>query len=233
MLKFEQIIPRGLIVSCQAPVGEPLHGSMFMARIAVAAEAGGAVGIRANGPADIRAIRESVRLPIIGIFKAEYPDSPVYITPTFEEARLVVEAGADAVALDATDRSRPNGQSLEELIARIYRELRVPVMADVARYEEGIQAARLGADAIASTLSGYVKGSPQRPEPDVDLVRRLAAEVSVPVVAEGRYQTPEQAAQAIAAGAYAVVVGTAITRPHLITRGFVEAVRAKLSNSGG
>ena len=137
MHKFEAIIPRGLIVSCQAPVGDPLHGRGLMASMAIAAEVGGAVGVRANGPADIKSIREGVELPIIGIFKVQYPDSPVYITPTFEEARAVVAAGADAVALDATRRSRPGGEQLEALIARIHEELQVPVMADVAGYEEG------------------------------------------------------------------------------------------------
>lgn len=229
MKSFGEIFPRGLIVSCQAPAGDPLRGSVFMARMAVAAEAGGAVGIRANGPSDIQAIRESVALPVLGIFKVEYPDSPVYITPTFEEARQVVEAGAAAVALDATSRPRPKGERLESLIARIHEELDVPVMADVAAYEEGVRAAQLGADAVASTLSGYVGGGPPGPAPDLELVGRLAAQLAVPVVAEGRYHAPEQAAEAIAAGAYAVVVGTAITRPHIITQAFAKAVKGRLS----
>ncbi len=231
MRTFEEIIPRGLIVSCQAPAGEPLHGSLFMARLAVAAEAGGAVGIRANGPADVQMICASVGLPVIGIHKVAHPDCPVYITPTFAEAEGVVRAGAQVVALDATERRRPGGALVEDLIAKIHVELRVPVMADVATYEEGIRAVHFGADALASTLSGYVEGSSPMAGPDLELVRRLAAEVSVPVVAEGRYQTPQQAAEAIDVGAYAVVVGTAITRPHLITKTFAEAVVARLSDS--
>jgi N-acylglucosamine-6-phosphate 2-epimerase len=229
MKTFQELIPRGLVVSCQAPEGEPLHGSRHMARMAVAAEVGGAVGIRANGPDDIRAIREAVKLPIIGIFKMEYDNSPVYITPTFKEAEAVAEAGADVIAIDATLRSRPGGVDLAELIGKIRRDLDLPVMADVAVYEEGINAAHLGADAVASTLSGYVEYSPKHFGPDLDLVRRLAADLpEKPVVAEGRYNTPEQAEQGIQSGAWAVVVGTAITRPQVITRGFADAVQGAM-----
>lgn len=225
MRNFSEIVPQGLIVSCQAPKGEPLHGSMIMAKMALAAEQGGAIAIRANGPGDIQAIAQEVRLPILGIYKMEYPDSPVYITPTFEEARQVAQAGAHVIALDATRRPRPKGEQLETLIARIHEELNLPVMADVAVYDEGIYAAELGADAVASTLSGYVEGSPKLPGPDLELVRRLAAALDVPVIAEGRYWTPEETRQAMDAGAYGVVVGTAITRPQTITKRFAEALK--------
>lgn len=228
MRTFRDVVPRGLIVSCQAPPGDPLRGSLFMARMAVAAARGGAIAIRAEGADDIRAIRESVSLPIIGIGKRVYPSSPVSITPTFQEAREVVSAGAVTVALDGTARPRPGGEALADLIARIHLELDVPVLADVSTHEEGLSAAAAGADAVASTLSGYVEGSPASEEPDVELVRLLAGALALPVVAEGRYRTPAEATRAIEAGAYAVVVGTAITRPHLITGMFVKAIATRL-----
>jgi len=228
MKTFSMIVPRGLIVSCQAPKGDPLHGSVFMARMAVAAALGGAVAIRADGQEDIQAIRQSITLPIIGISKNFYPSSPVYITPTFEEAAEAFQAGADVLALDGTDRPRPRGEDLGRLIERIHTEFAIPVMADISSLDEGLRAAKLGADALASTLSGYVEGSPKISEPDLELVRNLAEAVDVPVVAEGRYQSSREAAAAIEMGAYAVVVGSAITRPHLITENFAAALKKHL-----
>jgi N-acylglucosamine-6-phosphate 2-epimerase len=197
--------------------------------MAAAAAAGGAVAIRADGPEDIRAIRQSMRLPIIGINKNYYPSSPVYITPTFDEAAEAFQAGADVLALDGTERPRPRGEDLGRLIERIHAEFAIPVMADISSVEEGLRAASLGADALASTLSGYVEGSPKISEADLDLVKSLAASVDIPVVAEGRYQSPREAAGAIEVGAYAVVVGSAITRPHLITENFAAALRKLLT----
>jgi N-acylglucosamine-6-phosphate 2-epimerase len=224
---FSQLIPRGLVVSCQAPRGEALHGSRFMAHMALAARQGGAVAIRADGGADIGAIRETAGLPVIGLRKNVYPSSPVYITPTIDEAREAVAAGAGVVALDGTARPRPRQVGLGALIDSIHRELNVPVMADVPTLEAGIHAASLGADAIATTLSGYVDQSAAT-GPDLGLVARLLETVDVPVLAEGRYDTPEQAAAALDLGAYGVVVGTAITRPHRIAERFVAAMEAYL-----
>jgi N-acylglucosamine-6-phosphate 2-epimerase len=199
-----------------------------MARMAAAAAMGGAVAIRADGPEDIRAIRQSVKLSIVGISKNHYPTSPVYITPTFDEAIEAFQAGADVLALDGTGRPRPRGEDLGRLIERIHAELAVPVMADVSGLEEGLWAASLGADALATTLSGYVEGSLKASEPDLQLVKSLAASVDIPVVAEGRYRSPQEAVAAIELGAYAVVVGAAITRPHLITENFAAAIRKHL-----
>lgn len=227
MKPFAAIVPRGLIVSCQAPFGDPLHGSALMARMAAAAAEGGAVAVRADGATDILAIRESVRLPIIGSRKSSYASSPVYITPTFDDAVSAFQAGASVVAVDGTPRPRPPGEELSRLIARIHAELAIPVLADVGNVEDGARAAALGADAIATTLAGYVDDGTPAQGPDVPLVRALAAAVAVPVIAEGRYRTPDEAAQAIDAGAYAVVVGSAITRPHLIARRFAEALRPR------
>jgi N-acylglucosamine-6-phosphate 2-epimerase len=220
----------GFIVSCQALEDEPLFGSNIMASIALAAEQGGAAGIRANSAADIRAIKAKVKLPVIGLYKKHYPDSEVYITPTMEEVDQIVEAGAELVAIDATNRSRPGGLSLPEFIRAIRkRHPQCLIVADVSTYEEGIQAAALGADLVSTTLSGYTPYSPQQEEPDIELVRRLARHRTFPVLAEGRIWTPEQCVECFQAGAHAVVVGTAITRPREITRRFVRAIRASLN----
>jgi N-acylglucosamine-6-phosphate 2-epimerase len=196
-----------------------------MARMALAAQQGGAVGIRANSPDDIRAISQSVKLPIIGIYKRVYKGSDVYITSTFEEAKAVAQAGADMIALDATARSRPRGETLGDLIRRIHEELDLPVMADCSTLEEALEAERLGADVVSSTLAGYTPYSRKTEGPDFDLLREMLARVAVPVFAEGRFHTPEQVAQALAMGCYTVVVGGAITRPQEITARFVSAIR--------
>lgn len=228
MKKVTEIFRRGLIVSCQALDDEPLHGAEIMARMALAAERGGAVGIRANTPADIRAIRAAVRLPIIGIYKRVYEGSDVYITPTFAEAQAVAQAGADMVALDATARPRPKGETLAELVGRIHGELGVPVMADCATVEEAVRAAELGCDVVASTLAGYTSYTRMTEGPDFELLAEMLRRSPVPVFAEGRFHTPEQAARALEMGCYAVVVGGAITRPHEITARFAAAIRTVL-----
>ncbi|HVX44934.1 MAG TPA: N-acetylmannosamine-6-phosphate 2-epimerase [Mycobacteriales bacterium] len=219
------LFPAGsLIVSCQASTENPLHGPTPMALMARAAESGGAAGIRANGPADVAAIRSAVALPIIGIYKLGDPQT-VFITPTLAAAAEVVRAGADLVAVDATLRERPDGNSIERLIRAVHDELGVPVMADVDTLEAGVQARAAGADLVATTLSGYTNGSPPPDDPDVDLVRDLAARVDCPIVAEGRYRTPAEVRSAFAAGAHAVVVGTAITNPAEITARLVRELR--------
>jgi putative N-acetylmannosamine-6-phosphate epimerase len=215
---------RGLIVSCQARPGNPFHGSDFMAAFARAAEMGGAAGLRVNGAADVRAVAQVTSLPIIGINKLRTAEWPVYITPTVAAAREVVEAGAAIVAVDATHRPRAGGLSPEELIAGIRSELRVPVMADVDSYEEGLAAAEAGANLVATTMAGYTEARPATEGPDLTLVQELARRVSVPVICEGRIRNPEDVKEAFAAGAFAVVVGTAITNPLTITQSFVEAI---------
>lgn len=218
-------LKHGLIVSCQALEGEPLFGSETMALMASAAEEGGAVAIRANTPQDIRAIKKKSRLPVIGLYKKQYPGAEAYITPTLREVREIWEAGADMVAFDATRLSRPNGETTEQFVARI-RELlpEAVLVADVSTYEEGAAAMDMGVDAVSTTLSGYTPYSLQQEKPDVELVARLAALRRTPVLAEGRIWTPEQCVACLNAGAYAVVVGTAITRPQEIARRFVHAI---------
>lgn len=223
----QEVISRlrgGLIVSCQAPEGTPLHGSAIMAAMSRAAEMGGAVGIRADGPSDIRAIKRTVNLPVLGIYKIYYPDCDPYITPTLRSAEEIVEAGADIVALDATLRPRLNGLSAAELIPQV-KALGIPVMADISTLEEGIAAAESGADIVSTTLSGYTPYSPKLDRPDFELLAALAKAVDVPVIAEGRVWTPAEARKALDLGAHAVVVGTAITRPHVVTERFVKALR--------
>ncbi len=221
----------GLVVSCQALPGEPLFGPELMARMAVAAYEGGAVGIRANSGPDIRAIRKSVPLPVVGLVKRTYPNSPVTLTPTLAEAEEALEAGAHILALDATARARPGGIGLGTLVEEIRRRWEVPLWADVSTLEEGVQAARMGFEVVAPTLAGYIDpvGPPDPYAPDFDLLRRLVEVVTgrfgVPVVAEGRVWEPHQARRCLELGAFAVVVGSAITRPHHITRRFVEAMK--------
>lgn len=227
IIRFVTQVRGRLIVSCQAQAHEPLHGSAIMARMALAAAQGGAAAIRANTPPDIAAIRATVDLPIVGLFKVDVSGYDVYITPRLQDAQAVAAAGADMIAIDATQRTRPEYATLADYIAAIHTATGLPVMADISTYEEGLAAAEAGADVVSTTMSGYTPYSPTQAGPDLELVRRLAANLPVPLVAEGRYHTPEQAAAALAAGATTVVVGGAITRPQEITRRFTQALRAQ------
>ena len=220
LASFLEQVRGGLIVSCQALEDEPLHGATIMARMALAAWQGGAVGIRANGPEDIAAIRAAVPLPIIGIYKDGVEG--VYITPTLAHARAISEAGADIIALDATERPRPDGRSAAELIAQIHAELGKPVLADISTFAEAEAAEAAGADCVAPTLSGYTNYSPILDEPNFDLLKSMCSHLHVPVFAEGRIHTPQQAHEALACGVHAVVVGGAITRPQQIAARFVH-----------
>lgn len=220
---FVKQVKGGLVVSCQALPGEALHGADIMARVAQAAMRGGARAIRANTPVDVHAIRWAVDLPVIGLYKEELPGTPVIITPTFAHAMMLWHAGADVIALDATDRPHPEGD-VAELISKIHDQTNCLVMADISTLEEGIAAERAGADMVSSTLSGYTIYSPKQEMPDIELVKQLVENLSIPVFGEGRYHTPEQVKQALAAGATAVVVGGAITRPREITARFVKAI---------
>lgn len=222
--EFTHQVQGGLIVSCQALPGEPLFGAEIMARMALAASQGGARAIRANGPEDIAAIRNAVDLPIIGLFKEDISGYPVYITPALDHARRVAAAGADIIAIDATDRPRPHPGGLADFIAAIHEETGCPVLADIATLAEGLAAEIAGADLVSTTMSGYTADSPQQHDPDLELVRQLAPRLTIPLLAEGRYRLPQQVNQAVAYGAVAVVVGGAITRPQEITRWFVSAL---------
>jgi N-acylglucosamine-6-phosphate 2-epimerase len=210
-----------LVVSCQAPPGDPMRHTDTLVRMARSAEAGGAAAVRVNEPEVVAATVAAVDLPVIGLWKDG--DTGVYITPTVRHALALVTAGAAVVAADATDRPRPDGSTFAELVAAVHAAGAL-VMADVSTLAEGVAAAGAGADLVGTTLSGYVPGSPRQDGPDLELVAALAAAVDVPVVAEGRIASPEQAAQALAAGAASVVVGTAITAPTALTRLFVAGI---------
>ena len=213
----------GLIVSCQAAPGNPLHGPQFMAAMARAALQGGAIGLRAEGTQDVTAVARATGLPVIGIRKVGSADDGVFITPTFQDAEAIAGAGAAIIATDGTARPRPDGQALSTLVKRIHEELALPVMADVDSVESADHAQQAGADVLATTLSGYTGGIVP-PGPDIDLLRELVRTSSLPVIAEGRYWTPESVVEAAEAGAHAVVVGTAITNPLEITRRFAAAL---------
>jgi N-acylglucosamine-6-phosphate 2-epimerase len=224
-------LKHGLIVSCQALEEEPLFGSEIMVSMAMAAEEGGAVAIRANTPRDIAAIKQKCSLPVIGLYKKHYPGSDVYITPTIREVKEIYEAGADLIAFDATRLARPDGLSLEEFVSSIRQQLPTALLlADVSTFEEGNTAMDMGADVVSTTMSGYTPYSKQQDKPDIELVSRLSALRIIPVFAEGRIWTPEECVSCFKAGAHAVVVGTAITRPQEITRKFVNAIQGEISS---
>ena len=212
-----------LIVSCQALPDNPLRHPAIIAALAQCAERGGAGGVRIDGPDDVTAVRRAVTVPIIGLYKIPH-SSPVYITPTFEMARDIARAGADIVAVQATREREDTGTPLADLVGRIHAECGIPVMADVSTGDEGVAAAAAGADLVATTMAGYTPHSRHMPGPDLDLVSDLVKRCPVPVVAEGRITTPEEAAAALRAGAWAVVVGRAITMPDAITARFVRAL---------
>lgn len=223
-------LEHGLIVSAQASHGEPLCAPEHICALAMSALNGGAAGLRLEGTENIRHVRAKTDVPIVGLTKSDIPEvdrlNSVYITPTFSDAKLLAQAGADIIALDATARPRPDGQSLAQLIERITQELGKPVWADVSTFEEGVAAADYGASVVSTTMYGYTAETslPSEASPDFDLLQRLCKTLAVPVILEGRVWHPDEVNQAFCSGAYAVVVGSAITRPQLITRRFVNAI---------
>jgi len=222
--EFFTTIHKNLIVSCQALENEPLHSSMIMAKMAQAAKEGGAVAIRCNSAIDCRAIKEQTGLPIIALLKRDYPDSEIFITATLNEVKELLAVEPDVIALDATIRQRPNGETLEELVTYIHNESNTLVMADIATIKDAEYAIQCGVDMVSTTLSGYTADSPKLDGPDFDLVEQLSRVSKVPVIAEGRINTPEQARKMLELGAYSIVVGSAITRPQLITKAFSEGI---------
>lgn len=219
-----------LVVSCQALENEPLHSPFIMSRMALAAQQGGAAAIRANSVVDIEAIKEQVTLPVIGIIKREYPGSAVFITATMKEVDELMTVSPEIIALDATNRARPGGESLVTLVSRIRtRYPSVLLMADIATVDEAVTAQALGFDCVGTTLYGYTAQTAGHalPEDDCQFLKAVLAAVTVPVVAEGNVDTPERAARCLALGAHMVVVGGAITRPQQITGRFMAAIDAQ------
>jgi N-acylglucosamine-6-phosphate 2-epimerase len=214
----------GLVVSCQPVDGGPMDRPEIVAAMAEAAVAGGAVGLRIEGVENLRAVRSQVTVPIIGIVKREVPETPVRITPRISDAVELVEAGADIVAYDATDR--PRQDSRESVLAAIL-EAGALAMADCATLEDAEIAHAAGAVILGTTLSGYTSETAGQGEaPDLELVRRFCRFGSF-VMAEGRYITPALASAAMQAGADCVTVGSAITRPEHVTGWFCEALKTR------
>jgi len=216
-----------LIVSCQALPDEPLHSSVIMGRMALAAQEGGAGGIRANTKEDILEIKRVVDLPIIGIVKRNYEDSKVYITPTLLEVEELVAAGVDIIALDATIELRPNGQGLADFISQIKEKYpHQMLMADCSTLEEAVTADALGFDFIGTTLVGYTQYTEgiQIEADDFKLIKEILNRIKRPLIAEGNINSPEKARRVLELGCYSVVVGSAITRPQWITKKFTEEI---------
>ena len=225
-----QSLKGNLIVSCQALPDEPLHSSFIMGRMAQAAKQGGASGIRANTPDDIKEIQNQVDLPIIGIIKKDYDDSKVYITPTMDEIDQLVATGVEIIALDATEDLRPNGKNIDDF----YKEIKEKypdqlLMADCSTIAEAIHADELGFDFVGTTLVGYTDQSKGHKieANDFEILREIIKNVKAMVIAEGNINTPEKAKRVIELGAYSVVVGSIITRPQVITKNFVDKLAEK------
>ncbi|AMM20181.1 N-acetylmannosamine-6-phosphate 2-epimerase [Frondihabitans sp. PAMC 28766] len=212
----------GLVVSCQAYPGEPMRNPETLTQIAEAAAIGGAAGIRAQGITDIRSIHDRVRLPQIGLWKDG--DDDVFITPTLEHAIAVARAGAEIVAIDGTRRPRPDGLTLAETVQRLREATGTLIMADIGSLDDALAAVDAGVDCVSTTLCGYTGERPKTDGPDLEALADVVGRLSIPVFAEGRVHTPAQAHACREAGAFAVVVGTAITHPTTITGWFAAAV---------
>lgn len=214
---------KGLVVSCQVPDGTPIDTPDFIAAQARTVLQAGAVGIRAQGLSNIAAVAKCTDVPIIGLVKRYLDSSPIYITPTVIDVIELEQAGSSIVAIDATERLRPDGVPLAKFMELIKLQTSIPILGDVDSLEAGIIAESLGCDAVATTLSGYTE-NPAPELPNIELVEKLSKRLKIPVIAEGGFSRPEHVNQAFEAGAWSVCIGTAITNPYLLTKGFVEAL---------
>jgi N-acylglucosamine-6-phosphate 2-epimerase len=214
----------GLVVSCQAPVDSPLHDASVIAAMAAAALKRGAVGVRIDSPAHIQAVRSRCDCPIIGLWKQVIPPSAVYITPQFHHAEAVAQAGSDIIAVDATQRLRPGGETLAQLIQRIHDHLGKAVMADVDTLDHALRAVEAGADCVGTTLYGYTEDTQDQIPPGFNLLKAMVAQCPVPVICEGGIASPAQARQALDLGAYTVVVGTAITGVDNLVMSYLKGI---------
>lgn len=230
--RIKNQLKNGLIVSCQAPKDSPLYNPEIIAAFALCAEKNGAAAVRIDSPEHISAVKKLVSFPVLGIYKIVTDESGVYITPTFDSARQIAEAGADIIALDATLRMRPGNENLQNIVEQIHAELKLPVMADVATFEEGLNAAAIGFDFIGTTLSGYTPETSRKNSlPDFELVKKLSDSLSVPVICEGRLRSPQDMAKAFEYGAFSAVVGNAITGLDRIIGEYVQATPKHLITS--
>ncbi len=220
-------IPRGLIVSCQAAKGEPLYGCDVMHYFARCAVAGGAVAIRALAD-EIPSIKREVNVPVIGLIKKDYKDSEVYITPTKAEIDCLLETGCEVIAMDATARFRPGGETLEELVSYVRSKNRdMALMADIDNYENAMAAEALGFDYVSTTLRGFTIETKDRQIPDFSFIEKLIKDCKANVIVEGGIWEREQLEKISAFNPYGVVIGTSITRPKDITRRFAQALHLK------
>jgi N-acylglucosamine-6-phosphate 2-epimerase len=214
-----------LIVSCQASEGDPLDHLDTLTRIAASVICGGAGGLRAEGVPRIAAFRAQTNLPIIGITKTYDTKGDVYITPDFESAKSISEAGADIIALDCTRRRLTESEPWPEIIRRINTELHRPTCADIATIEDALAAQAAGADVVATTLCGYTTDTSGIRTPPWTLIESLITWLNIPVIVEGHITQPDEVRKALDLGALCVVVGSAITRPQTITARFAAATR--------
>jgi N-acylglucosamine-6-phosphate 2-epimerase len=213
-----------LVVSCQPVDNGPMDDDMIVATLARAAIAGGAGGVRIEGSKRLAAVREKLTTPIIGIVKRDLSDSPVRITPFIEDIHALAKAGADIIAVDGTNRIRP--VSIQDLLAEI-KNNGAFAMADCSNLADATAAIEMGFDIVGTTLSGYTVGTTPT-EPDYDLLTTLATTLpNARIMAEGRFNRPDQVARALKCGAWAVTVGTAITRTEVVTSWFVDALKHK------
>ncbi|MCF1620485.1 N-acetylmannosamine-6-phosphate 2-epimerase [Tetragenococcus koreensis] len=227
-LKWKEQIKHNLIVSCQALDDEPLHSSFIMSRMALAARQGGAKGLRANSVEDIKEIKKLVDLPVIGIIKRDYKESDVFITATIKEVDELMTVEPEIIAVDATYSRRPNNETLDEFYQAIRSSYpKVALMADCSTFEEMKKADQLGFDFIGTTLVGYTKQSKGNKieADDFSLIKKAVKELNTPIIAEGNIDTPAKTKRVLDIGVYSVVVGSAITRPQLITEKFVAATK--------
>jgi N-acylglucosamine-6-phosphate 2-epimerase len=217
-------LPKGLIVSCQAPVNSPLHDPYVIAAMAKAAVNNGAVAVRIDTPSHIQAVREKVQVPIIGLWKQVITGSDVYITPQFHHAVAVAEAGADIIAIDATTRNRPGDEKLADIITLIHQQLNKPVMADVDTYEAAQLAVNAGADIVGTTLFGYTAQTKNFSPPGWELLTQIIENLNTFVICEGGISSPQMAKKALDLGANAVVVGGAITGIDLLVKAYISTL---------
>lgn len=202
-----------------------MHAPAVITAMAQAAINQGAVGVRLDTPAHVEAVRAQTTAPIIGLWKQQIPGFEVYITPQFQHAQAIAQAGAEIIAIDATSRDRPGGETVASLITRIHNELGKLVMADVDTLEAAIAAAEAGADLVGTTLYGYTTATHQQTPPGFDLLAAMVEALDVPIICEGGIASPQMARKALELGAYAVVVGTAITGIDLQVKAYNAAIQ--------